>query len=204
MDLNLQKDSNADSIFMATNVDVKREFERISHEYTSLRRFYNTIDAALERFESNKGQIQSTVNKTSTNANIKSHSRKHTSNNEITQSLVSQGDSMLNAFINGRSVTSKVSENNLKADDFFGNTQNSKLQRILTTMWNQESANFNNEVNPLSTKNSGRTAANENNTNTNAGLHQTYHNTDIHQSSTLAARHSLRNAVGSSTNFYRQ
>lgn len=204
MDLNLQKDSNADSIFMATNVDVKREFERISHEYTSLRRFYNTIDAALERFESNKGQIQSTVNKTSTNANIKSHSRKHTSNNEITQSLVSQGDSMLNAFINGRSATSKVSENNLKADDFFGNTQNSKLQRILTTMWNQESANFNNEVNPLSTKNSGRTAANENNTNTNAGLHQTYHNTDIHQSSTLAARHSLRNAVGSSTNFYRQ
>lgn len=204
MDLNLQKDGNADSIFMATNVDVKREFERISHEYTSLRRFYNTIDAALTRFESNKNHIQSTVGKTSTNANIKSQSRKPPSSNEITQSLTSQGDNMLNAFISGRSVTSKVSDSNLKADDFFGNTQNSKLQRILTTMWNQESANFNNEVNPLSTKNNSRTAVNESNININPDLRQTHHNNGAHHSSILATRHSLRNAVGPSANFYRQ
>lgn len=204
MDLNLQKDGNADSIFMATNVDVKREFERISHEYTSLRRFYNTIDAALTRFESNKDRIQSTVGKTSTNANIKSQSRKPPSSNEIAQSLASQGDNMLNAFISGRSVTSKASDSNPKADDFFGNTQNSKLQRILTTMWNQESANFNNEVNPLSAKNSSRTAVNESTANINPDLRQTHHNNTAHHSSILAARHSLRTAVGSSTNFYRQ
>lgn len=204
MDLNLQKDGSADSIFMATNVDVKREFERISHEYTSLRRFYNTIDAALTRFESNKDHIQSTVGKASTNANIKSQSRKPPNNNEIAHSLTSQGDNVLNAFINDRSVPSKTNDSNLKADDFFGNTHNSRLQRILTTMWNQESANFNNEINPLNAKNSSRTTINENNTNINSDLRQAYHHNGAHHSSMLAARHSLRNATGSSTNFYRQ
>ncbi|CAL9728300.1 target of rapamycin complex 1 subunit Tco89p [Monosporozyma unispora] len=201
MDLNLQNDTSADSIFMATNVDVKREFERISHEYTSLRRFYNPIDAALTRFESNKGHIQPTLGQTSTNANIKSHRRKATNENEISQSLASQGDNMFNAFTSGHSVTSKSSDNNLKVDDFFGNTQNSKLQRVLTTIWNQESVNFSNEVNPLS-KNHGQMTANGGSNGNPDIRQQPYHNMGTHQSSILAARHSLRNAVGSNTNLH--
>ncbi|CAL9736903.1 target of rapamycin complex 1 subunit Tco89p [Monosporozyma servazzii] len=204
MDLNLQNDTSADSIFMATNVDVKREFERISHEYTSLRRFYNPIDSALTRFEMNKDHIQPTLGKTSTNANIKSHARKNTNENEISQSLVSQGDNMFNAFTSGRSVTTKASENNSKGDDFFGNTQNSKIQRVLTTIWNQESVNFSNEVNPLS-KNRSQIAGNGTVTpggNVNPDIRQPHHNMGTHQSSILAARHSFRNAVGSNTNLH--
>lgn len=204
MDLNLQNDTSADSIFMATNVDVKREFERISHEYTSLRRFYNPIDSALTRFEMNKDRIQPTLGKSSTNANIKPHCRKNTNENEISQSLVSQGDNMFNAFTSRRTVTTKTSDNNSKGDDFFGNTENSKIQRVLTTIWNQESVNFSNEVNPLS-KNRSQIAANGNTTsggNVNPDIRQPHHNMGNHQSSMLAARHSFRNAVGSNTNLH--
>lgn len=48
-------------------------------------------------------------------------------NNEITQSLLFQGESMLNVFINGRSVTSKVNESNLETGNFMGDTQKLKL-----------------------------------------------------------------------------
>lgn len=165
MDLNLQNNTSADAMFMATNVDVKREFERISHEYTNLRRFYNPIDAALTRFESHKDHVPNVVGQTSTQSKIKTNGRRNTGDKEITQSLASGGDNMFNAFTSGRSVTSKNSDNNLKVDDFFGNTQNSKLQRILTTIWNQETVNFSNEVNPLG-KN-----PNMMNGNNNPGLH---------------------------------
>ena len=68
-------------------------------------------------------------------------------NNEITQPLLFQGESMLNVFINGCSVASKVNESNLKTGNFMGDTQKLKLQRIFTTMWNKESVNFNSDVN---------------------------------------------------------
>ncbi|AQZ17709.1 TCO89 (YPL180W) [Zygosaccharomyces parabailii] len=51
MDLTSQHDSG-DSIFMASNIEVKREFERISHEYINVRRFSNPIEEALSRVES--------------------------------------------------------------------------------------------------------------------------------------------------------
>ncbi|CAR29222.1 ZYRO0G03542p [Zygosaccharomyces rouxii] len=51
LDLSSQHEAS-DSIFMASNIEVKREFERISHEYTNVRRFSNPIEEALARVDS--------------------------------------------------------------------------------------------------------------------------------------------------------
>lgn len=50
MDLSSQNDGS-DSIFMAGNIDAKREFERISHKYSNVKRFYNPLDEALLRVQ---------------------------------------------------------------------------------------------------------------------------------------------------------
>lgn len=50
LDLSSQQESG-NSMFMASNIEVKREFERISHEYTNVRRFSNPIEEALARVD---------------------------------------------------------------------------------------------------------------------------------------------------------
>ncbi|CDO94916.1 unnamed protein product [Kluyveromyces dobzhanskii CBS 2104] len=47
-DLTSQNPS-ADSVFLASNVEVRREFERISREYTNVRRFSNPLAESLSR-----------------------------------------------------------------------------------------------------------------------------------------------------------
>ncbi|GAV55511.1 hypothetical protein ZYGR_0AV01430 [Zygosaccharomyces rouxii] len=56
LDLSSQHESS-DSIFMASNIEVKREFERISHEYTNVRRFSNPIEEALARVDSEQKKM---------------------------------------------------------------------------------------------------------------------------------------------------
>ncbi|KAL3229116.1 Target of rapamycin complex 1 subunit TCO89 [Nakaseomyces bracarensis] len=53
LDLNTQNDS-IESIFMTGHIDLKREYERITHEYTTIRRFANPLDEALIRLNSQK------------------------------------------------------------------------------------------------------------------------------------------------------
>lgn len=53
MDLNLQRDSSWDSIFITIDFNV-REIEYILHDYSSFLRFYNTIDTVLRRSKPGK------------------------------------------------------------------------------------------------------------------------------------------------------
>lgn len=117
MDLSAQNEAT-DTIFMASNVEVKREFERISHEYTNVRRFSNPVEEALAR-----------VDKKQKNIGIKS-SKKMSS--DISDVL----------FPNYGSKETKI-------DEFLPQTENTKLHRILSGIWKEESALFNKDTNPL-------------------------------------------------------
>lgn len=158
MDLSIQNGS-ADSIFMVTNIDVKREFERISHEYMNSKRFHNPLDASLNRFENYKRQQVATDKE----INAKNRSKDKSGNND------SNGNKLL-SHMSVRSTDSKGKKPNDNGNDFFvgygsgpSNTvnmeeflpsaQNTKLQRVLSSIWKEESMAFNNEVNPLNKNN---------------------------------------------------
>lgn len=69
MDLTAHNEGN-DAIFMASNIEVKREFERISHEYSNVRRFTNPLEEAITRVNSDQKnvRIKNSSNKTSSDA----------------------------------------------------------------------------------------------------------------------------------------
>ena len=161
MDLNLQNDS-VDSLFMSSSVELKREFERISHEYTSVRRYYNPIAASITRLEANyqKGGVEK-FNVANAHSNKKSTTKKksgHLSNNST-----SSGNDIFVEY------SSSYSGNN-KNEEFISKVQSSKLQSILSSMWKEESAAFNNEVNPLN-KSSSREDVNDSSDNSKNGSH---------------------------------
>ena len=161
MDLNLQNDS-VDSLFMSSSIELKREFERISHEYTSVRRYYNPIAASITRLEANyqKGGVEK-FNVANAHSNKKSTTKKksgHLSNNSTTS-----GNDIFVEY------SSSYSGNN-KNEEFISKVQSSKLQSILSSMWKEESAAFNNEINPLS-KSSSRDDINGSSDNTKNGSH---------------------------------
>lgn len=158
MDLSIQNGS-ADSIFMATNIDVKREFERISHEYINSKRFYNPLDASLNRFENYKRQQAATDKE----INTKNRSKDKSGNND------SNGNKLL-SHMSVRSTDSKSKKptdngndffvgygsgpsNTVNMEEFLPSSQNTKLQRVLSSIWKDESMAFNNEVNPLNKNN---------------------------------------------------
>lgn len=58
LDLNTQNDS-VEAIFMTGHIDLKREYERITHEYTTIRRFANPLDEALIRLNQSKKNAKS-------------------------------------------------------------------------------------------------------------------------------------------------
>ncbi|SMN22551.1 similar to Saccharomyces cerevisiae YPL180W TCO89 Subunit of TORC1 (Tor1p or Tor2p-Kog1p-Lst8p-Tco89p), a complex that regulates growth in response to nutrient availability [Maudiozyma saulgeensis] len=144
MDLNIQNGS-VDSVFMVTNVDVKREFERISHEYTNSKRFYNPLDAALKRFETYKKQQEDTNRVNEVNSKTKSKSK--STNNKLSGhlSLRSTESNNTEFFANYGSSQS----NTVNMEEFQPTVQNSKLQRVLSSIWKEESMAFNNEMNQL-------------------------------------------------------
>lgn len=61
LDLNSQTDS-AEAIFMTGHIEQKREYEKITHEYTTLRRYTNPLDKSLLRLKNSKksGKTNST------------------------------------------------------------------------------------------------------------------------------------------------
>lgn len=122
MDLSAHSDSN-DPIFMASNVEVKREFERISHEYSNVRRFSNPVEEAIARVDSDQKSF-----------GIKGSSK---GNHDVVDSLFSNYDSRG------------------KADPFLPKPHDDKLHRILSSIWKEETAQFNKDTNPLSRKANG-------------------------------------------------
>ncbi|GCE99455.1 hypothetical protein ZYGM_002643 [Zygosaccharomyces mellis] len=117
LDLSSQHESG-DSIFMASNIEVKREFERISHEYTNVRRFSNPIEEALARVDSEQK-----------NMGIKN------SNNKDFETI----DSLIPRPINdGKDI-----------EDLLPKSQSTKLQKVLQSIWKEESASFNRDINPV-------------------------------------------------------
>lgn len=117
MDLSANN-SGADTIFLASNIEVKREFERISREYTNVRRFSNPLNASLNRVVP-RSKIE-----------VKKH-----------RSPFSQGDELSKVFKNEFSKDAKTFK------EFCRENLNQKLDidRVLARIWNQESEDFNKE-----------------------------------------------------------
>lgn len=148
MDLNIQNGS-VDSVFMVTNVDVKREFERISHEYTNSKRFYNSLDASLNRFETYKKQQEDTNRMNEMNSKTKYKSKSTNTKLSGHLSLRSTDSNNTEFFANYGSSQS----NTVNMEEFLPTIQNSKLQRVLSSIWKEESMAFNNEMNQLNKSN---------------------------------------------------
>lgn len=123
MDLSAHNDGG-DSVFMASNIEVKREFERISHEYTNVRRFCNPVEEAISRVD--------------TGQNVVGVRSSKTSNADIVDTLFPDYGGKGN-----------------KIDQFLPKTQDTKLHRILSSIWKDETALFNKDSNPISGKSNG-------------------------------------------------
>ncbi|CEP64773.1 Tco89p LALA0_S13e02674g [Lachancea lanzarotensis] len=105
-----------DSIFLASNIEVKREFERISREYTNVRRFSNPVTTSLNR-TAPRNRLDSKKNRLA-----------HSQINELVKVFRKNGSQ------NEQSLQEFCKEKlDLDID----------IQRVLSTIWNKESAAFN-------------------------------------------------------------
>ncbi|QLQ79741.1 hypothetical protein HG537_0C03900 [Torulaspora globosa] len=118
MDLSAHNDGG-DSVFMAGNIEVKREFERISHEYTNVRRFCNPVEEALSRVDIGQNVVG------------------------VRRSKIPDADIVETLFPDDGAKDNKV-------DQFLPKTQDTKLHRILSSIWKDETALFNKDINPVS------------------------------------------------------
>ncbi|SCU81117.1 LAFA_0C02828g1_1 [Lachancea sp. 'fantastica'] len=105
-----------DTIFLASNIEVKREFERISREYTNVRRFSNPVTASLNR--------------------IAPRNRLDSKKNRL---ALSQTQELVKVF------RKDGSQNQQSLQDFCKENLHLDIdiQRVLSTIWNKESAAFN-------------------------------------------------------------
>lgn len=112
------QNSNHDSVFLASNVEARREFERISREYTNVRRFSNPLADSLHRVALQQ------------NIEIKKH--KKAASNEASGGLL--------VLDRGRNKGGK---------DVIPCGDKLEMQRQLTKIWNNSTAQFNRIDNPL-------------------------------------------------------
>ena len=153
---------------MASNVEVKREFERISHEYINIKRFSNPLNEALSRLENGKKPL-----------GIK---QKGTQNNLERRT---PPNSMFSNYMSSSKPTDEV---------ILPELQNTKIQRILSSMWREESSLFIKDNNPLNR------ISHSSNMSTNSLRPRSTSNKHY---SSQNVRHSLR-GPGSSTNLHHQ
>ncbi|EJS41478.1 tco89p [Saccharomyces arboricola H-6] len=145
MDLSSQNDGS-DSIFMAGNIDAKREFERISHEYSNVKRFYNPLDEALLRIEPTMTGNANNIRK-----------KNHNDGQSIAQS---------NGTPDHKEEDDSIFANyDKKFDDLYPHLANAKIQAVLCNIWKNESYLFNKDVNPI---NKNRTPSTSHSTSHNA------------------------------------
>ncbi|SCW00500.1 LAFE_0C05556g1_1 [Lachancea fermentati] len=115
MDLSAQN-SNSDSAFLASNIEVKKEFERISREYTNVRRFSNPVNESLNRIAT-KNRIDIKKQRNGPQA----------------------GDDISKIFKNGNSKEKKTFQELYRQSS----SRDIDIQKTLTKIWNDESAKFN-------------------------------------------------------------
>ncbi|CCH57987.1 hypothetical protein TBLA_0A01860 [Henningerozyma blattae CBS 6284] len=149
LDLTAQNNDST-SLFTATNIEVKREFERISHEYTNIRRFDNPLKEGISRLTANEK-----IYLGKSNTDVKSQGFRS------------------NLFSGFNNQTKRT-------DDFFNNSELAQLNRILSSIWKEETINFQSQSNPLekgSIPNQGQHMAQHNRTSMrgilgqNSGMH---------------------------------
>ncbi|SCU84311.1 LADA_0D01002g1_1 [Lachancea dasiensis] len=107
--------SSSDSMFLASNIEVKREFERISREFTNVRRFSNPVTASLLRVvPKNKLDV-----------------KKH-------RATIPQSDELSKVFRGDNSRTRKTFQ------EFCQQNLNHSvdINWVLTKIWNEDSAEF--------------------------------------------------------------
>lgn len=119
MDLSAQN-VQADAIFMSNNIEVKREFERISHEYTNVKRFSNPLEAALLRMAHREKEVGAKNAKANTESQRVS--------------------TMNNSFLSGYGSA------NQRFQDILPKSEKEKVNRILTALWKEECEAFNKDV----------------------------------------------------------
>lgn len=129
MDLSSQNDGS-DSIFMAGNIDAKREFERISHEYSNVKRFYNPLDEALLR-------VQPIITGNANNIRKKSHNDAQSIAHSSSDTDHKDEDDLL------------FTNYDKKFDDLYPHLASAKIQAVLSGIWKSESYLFNKDVNPI-------------------------------------------------------
>ena len=110
----------SDSIFLAANVEVRREFERISREYTNVRRFSNPLVESISRIS----QQQS----------IEIHKHKKTTPSKLSGNFYNVD--------NGKTKITKLGES-------LPSGSKMEVQRILTKLWNTSTQEFHKDENPL-------------------------------------------------------
>ncbi|AET37988.1 Tco89p Ecym_2241 [Eremothecium cymbalariae DBVPG len=126
LDLSAQS-SSSDSIFLASNIEIRREFERISREYMNVRRFGNPLNDAMTRV-------------------ITQHKidvRKH--NNKISPPV----SDTTSGSLFGSYQRNMKTFNELHPDVW---NRELEIQQILATIWNENAAEFNKDTNPLNAK----------------------------------------------------
>ncbi|SCU99213.1 LANO_0F01156g1_1 [Lachancea nothofagi CBS 11611] len=149
--------SSPDSIFLASNIEVKREFERISREYTNVRRFNNPVTASLNR-NGPRSKIEM----------------------KKLRPTISSGEEMSKVFRSDNPQDRKTFQEFCKQNL----NRNIDIQKVLTKIWTEESAEFN--------KGSELLAENEpENTSLTYGNHRSQN------------RHSLRNSSANTVNHQR-
>ncbi|CCF56963.1 hypothetical protein KAFR_0B06660 [Kazachstania africana CBS 2517] len=95
LDLNLSNDYD---LISNTSIESKRIFEKISHEYTNVRRFYNPIESSLLRFNKSEGNHIQPSSFSSSAFKIKEFLPTNNSKNNLQRVLSSIWKNELDAF----------------------------------------------------------------------------------------------------------
>lgn len=126
MDLSSQNNEN-NTVFMANDFESKREFERISHEYSNIRRFENPLMDSLLRL-----------------------SLRNNSQNDKNEKEAKPQGFTSNLF-------SRYNTPHKNVEKFFDESEQAQLKRLLSSIWKEEVASFSHRTNPLSNGNSSTT-----------------------------------------------
>ncbi|AGO13103.1 AaceriAFL054Cp [[Ashbya] aceris (nom. inval.)] len=126
LDVSAHSATGSDALFLASNVEVRREFERISREYMSVRRFGNPLNDAITRVV------------TQHKIDVKKHNK---------------SSSPMYDASNG-SLFGSYQRNMKTFGELHPDIRNREMeiQQVLNSLWNEGTTEFSKDTNPLSQK----------------------------------------------------